>query len=231
MTPVVFLPGMMCDHRLFAPQIAVVGQDRQVTVGDITRHETIQSLAAHVLETAPESFALCGLSMGGIVAMEIIRQAPQRIERLALLDTNPLAELPEMQARRTPQIAQVKAGKLRDVMRDEMKPNYLAEGPNKQTILDLCMDMAQDLGPDVFVRQSKALRSRPDQRATLKTVRVPTLILCGHEDRACPVERHELMHKLILHSTLTIIEQAGHLPTLENPNETTVALSRWLEDT
>ena len=172
----------------------------------------MQALAAEVLAHAPPRFALAGLSMGGIVAMEILAQAPERIERLALLDTNPRSELPEIQARRAPQIEAVQAGHLREVMRDEMKPNYLAEGPGRQAVLDLCMDMAMALGPDVFVNQSRALRDRPDRQDVLRAVNVPTLLLCGREDRLCPVERHELMHGLIPGSTLEIIEGAAHLP-------------------
>ena len=230
MTPLVLLPGMMCDARMFAPQIAALGRDREITVGDITGHDTMHGLATSVLATAPQRFALAGLSMGGIVAMEVVRLAPQRVTRLALLDANPLAEAPAMRDRRTPQIENVKAGRLRTVMRDEMKPNYLADGDGKQAILDLCMEMAEDLGAEVFIRQSLALRDRPDQQDTLRAVTVPTLILCGREDRACPVERHELMHRLIPHSTLTIIDGAGHLPTLEKPDQTNAALARWLED-
>ena len=187
MTPLVLLPGMMCDARMFAPQIAALGRDREITVGDITGHDTMHGLATSVLATAPKRFALAGLSMGGIVAMEVVRLAPQRVTRLALLDTNPLAETPVMRDRRTPQIENVKAGRLRAVMRDEMKPNYLADGDGKQAILDLCMEMAEDLGAEVFIRQSLALRDRPDQQDTLRAVTVPTLILCGREDRACPV--------------------------------------------
>lgn len=227
----VLLPGMMCDHRVFSHQINVLREDRDVIVGDITRHASTHEIAAAILGQAPERFALAGLSMGGIVAMEIMAQAPHRVERLALLDTNPRAETPEMKARRGPQIAKVEAGDLRRVMRDEMKPNYLAEGPDKKRILDLCMEMAEGLGPDVFIRQSLALRDRPDRQETLKSISVPTLILCGREDRACPVERHELMHRLIPLSKIIVVENAGHLPTLEKPEKTTAALLRWLEDT
>ncbi|MFD1797363.1 alpha/beta fold hydrolase [Paracoccus aurantiacus] len=224
------LPGMMCDARLFGPQIAAFGRDRAIQVPAMGRHDSITALAADVLEHAPPRFALAGLSMGGILAMEITAQAPARVERLALLDTNPRAELPEVKAGRTPQMEAARSGNLREVMRDEMKPNYLADGPGKQAVLDLCMDMAMDLGPEVFVNQSLALRDRPDQQDTLRRVNVPTLVLCGREDRLCPVERHELMHRLIPGSTLTIIDGAGHLPVLEKPDETTAALARWLEE-
>ena len=197
----------------------------------LSQQDSVGAMAAEILNNAPPRFALAGLSMGGIVAMEVLRQAPDRVERLALLDTNPLAEASEVKARRAPQMAAVREGRLRQVMRDEMKPNYLANGPRQGAILDLCMAMATDLGPDVFLRQSQALMDRHDQRATLSAYTCKTLVLCGRADGLCPVERHQLMHDLLPDSVLTIIEDAGHLPTLEQPQETTAALIRWLEDT
>lgn len=229
MTPLVFLPGMMCDGRLFAPQIAALGLARTVHLAPVCNHDTIEALAGEVLDHAPPRFALAGLSMGGIVAMEIMAQAPERVVRLALLDTNPKAELPEIKARRGPQIEAVSGGALRAVMRDEMKPNYLADGPRKQAVMDLCMEMAMALGPEVFVRQSIALRDRRDRQQVLSEVRVPTLILCGRDDQLCPVERHQLMHRLIPGAHLAIIDGAAHMPTLEQSVATTAALADWLE--
>ncbi|WP_298857788.1 alpha/beta hydrolase [uncultured Sulfitobacter sp.] len=228
--PLVLLPGLMCDARLFAPQVEALSANWPVTVADMSGHDRVEALAAGILADAPPMFALGGLSMGGIVAMEVLRQAPDRVAKLALMDTNPLAEAPEMQVRRGPQLEKALAGQLEQVMREEMKPNYLTEGPQRAAILDLCMDMAMDLGADVFVRQSMALRGRPDQRDTLRGVCVPTLVLCGRDDRLCPVARHELMHELVVSSVLEIIEGAGHLPTLEQPQQTTAALLRWMED-
>ncbi len=227
-TPLVFLPGMMCDARLFGPQIEALTPARAVSCPDIGKADSIEALAENVLANAPEAFALAGLSMGGIVAMEVLRQAPTRLKGLALLDTNPLAELPEIAANRARQMERARNGELFSVMRDEMKPNYLARGLRREEVLGLCMDMAMDLGPEVFCRQSIALRDRPDQTATLNHCEMPTLILCGREDGLCPVSRHELMHDLVKDSTLTIIEGAGHMPTLEMPADTTAALSLWL---
>ena len=229
MTPLVLLPGMMCDARLWTPQMGAVGR-RPVLHAPVTEHDTVSGLASAVLAVAPPRFALAGLSMGGIVAMEIVRQAPERVERLALLDTNPRAELPEVRAAREPQIEAVRRGRLRDVMRDELKPNYLAETPRKRDVLDLCMDMALTLGPEVFERQSRALASRPDQQKTLSAYRGPTLILMGEEDRLCPRDRHELLHSLIPGSRFVTVSGAGHLPTLEQPEKTTAELVRWLEE-
>ncbi|MEM9788151.1 MAG: alpha/beta fold hydrolase [Pseudomonadota bacterium] len=226
--PLLLLPGMMCDARLYGPQIAAFSHQRPIMTAPQTGRDTVAGLATDILATAPPHFALAGLSMGGIVAMEVFRQAPDRITRLALLDTNPKAEAAAVVAQREPQIAKVKDGHLRAIMRDEMKPNYLTDGPHMGQILDLCMAMAETLGPDVFIAQSRALQTRPDQQETLKTVRVPTLVLCGEDDTLCPLHRHELMHDLIPGSTLTVIKGAGHLPTLEQPDATNEALAKWL---
>ena len=160
--------------------------------------------------------------------MEVVRQAPDRVTRLCLMDTNPLSETPEKAAGREPQIVAVKAGRMEEIMRDEMKPDYLANGPNRGQILNLVMSMAHNLGPDAFVRQSRALQRRRDQQATLRKLKCPTLILCGREDALCPVARHEFMAELIEPARLCVIEGAGHLPTLEQPAATNAALREWL---
>ena len=230
MTPLLLLPGMMCDARLFGPQIEAFSGRVPLMSVPMGGHDDMGALAREVLNMAPARFAMAGLSMGGILAMEVLRLAPERVVGLALMDTNPLAETDAVKTRRTPQIAAALAGDLRRVMRDEMKPNYLADGPNMGAILDLCMAMAMDLGPEVFVNQSKALRDRRDQCETLRGFDGPSLVLSGREDTLCPIARHELMHDLLANSRFEIIENAGHLPTLENPKATTEARGRWLED-
>jgi pimeloyl-ACP methyl ester carboxylesterase len=226
--PLVLLPGMMCDARLYGAQIAAFSHERTIMITPQTGRDTVAAIAADVLDAAPPKFALAGLSMGGIVAMEVMRQAPKRITRLALLDTNPKAEPQAVADMREPQIAKAQSGALQALMRDEMMPHFLTEGPNTAQILDLCMVMAETLGPDVFVDQSRALQTRPDQQETLRQVKVPALILCGEDDRLCPLHRHEVMHGLIPGSTLTVIKGAGHLPTLEQPDATNDALVHWL---
>jgi pimeloyl-ACP methyl ester carboxylesterase len=229
MTPLLLIPGMMCDARLFAPQIAAISGTRFVACAPISEHEEVNALANDVLDNAPPKFALAGLSMGGIVAMEMLRLAPDRIDRIALIDTNPLAESETVQARRLPQIKAVLDGRLAEIMREEMKPNYLTDGPRRGEVLDLCMDMALGLGPDVFVNQSRALMGRPDQSETLRGTSVPALVMCGRDDTLCPLSRHELMADLLCNSHFEVIENAGHLPTLEQPDATNAALIRWLE--
>jgi pimeloyl-ACP methyl ester carboxylesterase len=227
--PLVFLPGMMCDARLFGPQIAELSADHCVTVAPVTQGERIEEIASGLLDQLPARFALAGLSMGGIVAMELLRRAPDRITRIALMDTNPLAETPPVAAAREPQIVGVRTGRLEQVMREEMKPHYLAPGPHRAEVLDLVMDMALTLGADTFVRQSRALQRRRDQQGTLRKCKVPTLVLCGAHDALCPVKRHTFMAELIPYAKLVVLENAGHLPTLETPAETTQALRDWLK--
>ena len=228
MTPLVFLPGMMCDARLFGPQLKAL--EGSCMTMPIHAHDTVEKLAADVLKEAPATFALAGLSMGGIVAMEVIAQAPDRVAGLALMDTNPKAEHPKVADSRGPQMDRVRVGELKAVMRDEMKPNYLTNGPKRTEILDLCMEMANDLESEAFINQSLALMARPDQQETLQSYKQPTLILCGEDDALCPVHRHTLMKELMPHATLAILKNAGHLPTLEQPDATTATLNAWLEE-
>lgn len=226
--PVVFLPGMMCDARLFEPQIRTLSATHPVMVAPITHGQRIEEIASALLPLLPSKFALAGLSMGGIVAMEILRRAPERVTRVALLDTNCLAETPQVAANREPQIVKVKSGKLTEVMRDELKPNYLAPGPHRPAVLQTVMDMAHTLGSEVFVDQSRALQRRRDQQSTLRKIKQPALVLCGAHDALCPVKRHSFMAELIPHARLVVLDDAGHLPTLETPDETTAALWEWL---
>ena len=228
--PLVLLPGMMCDARLFWPQIVEFGKDRAVMVAPLTGATTIAALAAQVLDAAPRRFALAGHCMGGIVAMEMMRRAPERVARLALMDSSALTETPQVAASREPQIVAVRAGRLSKLMRDELGPRSLAPGPNRADALDLFVEMAESLGPETFIAQSRALQRRPDQQKVLGTIRVPTLVLCGRHDTLCPVMRHEFMAGLIPNARLTILETAAHMPTLEAPRATNAALRDWLQN-
>ncbi|MCP5075757.1 MAG: alpha/beta fold hydrolase [Rhodobacteraceae bacterium] len=230
MTPLVLLPGMMCDARLFTPQIAAFSRRWSIFCAPLSRSASITGLASDILSDAPPRFALAGLSMGGIVAMEMLRQAPGRIDRIALLDTNPFAEIDAVKARRFRQMWAVENGELATVMREEMKPNYLSTGPRHEEILTLCMEMALDFGPHVFLTQSRALMDRADQIETLRQTNLPALVLCGRDDMLCPVSRHEMMADQIPGAQLEVVDGAGHLPTLEQPEITNAALARWLED-
>ena len=228
MKSLVMIPGMMCDERIFSPQIDSLGDEIELTIADISRFSSVVDLASDVLKKAPRKFSLLGHSMGGIIAMEMYSQEPNRIEKLILMDTNPNSELEEVKSKREPQIKDVSEGRLLNVMRDEMKPNYLAQSRNQSSVLNVCMDMALSLGPDVFINQSRALQTRADQQSNIQSINIPVLIICGSEDKLCTVERHEMMHNMISDSDLKIINNAGHMPTLEQPRETTEVLKEWL---
>lgn len=227
----VLLPGMMCDRRLYQPQIDYFSISREVIVVDFGLANTMRAMAETVLQQAPAKFALAGLSMGGIVAMEVMRIAPERVTRLALLDTNPRAELPEVQAARQPQMEAAASGGLEQIMREQMIARYFAGNTDASQLTEDATAMALDLGADVFVAQSQALATRPDQQDILAEVDVPTLILMGEEDLLCPKDRHDLMAQLMPHANYTIIPDAGHIPCLEQPQLTNRALEAWLQAT
>ena len=227
--PLVLLPGMMCDARLFAPQITDLSRDHAVTIAPITQGERIEEIASGLLDILPAKFALAGLSMGGIVAMELLRRAPERITRIALMDTNPLAETPQSAAAYEPMIIGARAGRLDEVLRGFMKPEFLAPGPQRPAVLNKVFEMGRDLGPEILIRQVRALQRRRDQQPALRRCKVPALVLCGAHDTLTPLKRHAFMAELIPYAKLEVIEDAGHLPTLEAPEAVTAALRAWMK--
>ncbi|WP_299887038.1 alpha/beta fold hydrolase [uncultured Ruegeria sp.] len=226
--PLVFLPGLMCDARLFRPQIDVMSRDRAVTVAPISSGERIEEIASGLLDQLPHRFALAGLSMGGVVALELIRRAPERVSRLCLMATDAQADTPQIAAGREDLIVAARSGRLEEAMRRVVGSDTLAPGPRRIPILNNLLSMAMDLGPELFVRQMQALQRRPDQQGTLRRIKVPTLILCGSHDTLTPVRKHAFMADLIPGAVLQTIENAGHLPTLETPNVVIDALRNWL---
>lgn len=227
--PIVLLPGMMCDARMYAPQLEVLSRMAPTTVAPICYGDRIEEIAQGLLDQLPARFALAGLSMGGIVAMEILRRAPDRVSRIALMDTNALAETPQSATVYEPWIIAAKSGRFDDALREMMRPDFLAQGPKRMAVLNQFFEMAQNFGPDVFVRQCRALQRRRDMQSALRRCKVPALVLCGAEDRMTPVKRHQSMAQLLPYAQLQIIEGAGHLPTLEQPDQVTAALLGWLK--
>lgn len=230
---ILFIPGMMCDERVWQPQLEYFSSRAhpyEAACADITRHRTMAAIGEALLrEISWTSFAVAGLSMGGIVAMELLRQAPHRITRCALLDTNHRAELSDRQARRQQEIKRVQAGQLRELIVEDMKPAYLS--PNRdyeRDFLHLILDMAMALGAEAFINQALALRDRPDYSDTLQQTTCPLLLLCGEDDSLCPPSRHREMKELNNQADLCIIKSAGHITSLEQPAAVNRALSDWL---
>lgn len=220
---ILLLPGMMCDARLWHFQAAALPQP--VFHAETTRADNFPTMAEQVLAVSPQRFALAGLSMGGILAFEIWRQAPERVTHMALLDTNPHAEIPERKALRPQQIETALAGGLRELAIESLKPLYLAEAHrDNEGLLGTILDMALDLGPEVFRRQSLALRDRVDSVPTLATIDCPAVVICGDEDTLCPIEYHRLMAEKIPRARLVVVENCGHLSSLEQPEVVTEEL-------
>ncbi len=226
--PLLFIPGMMCDVRLFEHQVEHFSQERNVMIACATRGERIEEIASTILMESPHKFALAGLSMGGIIAMEILRRAPERVTRICLMDTNPLAETPQSAAAYEPMIVGIKSGRMMDMIRGFLKPEFLAPGPGRMAVLARMQEMAESLGPEVFMRQIRALQRRRDQQAVLRKCRVPALVMCGAHDGLTPPKRHEFMAELIPYAKLSIVETAGHVPTLEAPEVVNGLLTEWL---
>lgn len=227
--PIVFAPGMMCDSALFEKQMAALEPDRTVCVADFSRDASIAGIAERLLRDAPPRFYLAGLSMGGIVAFEVWRQAPDRMAGLALLNTTPFADSPARSQTRLSQIDRVGKGQLKTVVMEELKPNYLADAHKQdQALLNDIYAMAERLGPDVFVAQSRALMGRDDSTQTLEKITCPTLIIAGEDDEVCPPELHEIMHQGISGSSYHVLPDCGHLSTMESPNDITKLLQSHL---
>ncbi|WP_192966208.1 alpha/beta fold hydrolase [Phycobacter azelaicus] len=226
--PLVLLPGMMCDARIFTPQIEALSAHVPITVAPLLGGDRIEAIAAHILNMLPERFALAGLSMGGIIAMEILRRAPGRVSRLCLMATTPLAETPAQAAEREPLIIGARTGRLGEMLEKALPAECLAPGAGRAEILNKVQQMGQAFGSDVFVNQNRALQRRMDQQAAARRCHVPALILCGEFDRLTPVKRHELLASLIPQATFEVISGAGHLPSLEQPELVTRAMMSWL---
>ena len=229
--PLLLLPGSLCTDLLFQTQISFFKGHREVIVANFFNCDSIETMATKVLSEAPAEFALAGLSMGGIVTLEMFRQAPQRIKRVALLDTNPRDELPENQTIRYQQMNNVAEGgvkRLKTLVSQQLMPKYAFDPEQLSQLEPLVMKMALDVGADEFINQWRALASRVDSWSMLKDIRCPTLILCGAHDALCNEKLHRDMALEIKHARLEIIEEAGHLSTLDAPEQVNRALENWL---
>jgi pimeloyl-ACP methyl ester carboxylesterase len=226
--PLVLLPGLLCDVALWAPQVAALSDIADPSVADLSRDDSLAGMARRVLSAAPERFALAGLSMGGYVAQEIMRRSPERVTRLALLDTSARADTPERAAQRRGFIELAHKGQFKGIQ-PRMLPVYLhPDHLQDKAITDAVLAMAERVGKDAFLRQQQAIMNRPDGRGDLKRIAVPTLVLCGRDDQATPYEHNAEIAGLIPGATLVAIDRCGHLSTMEKPAEVSAAMRRWL---
>lgn len=225
------LPGLLCDAALWGPQVEALANVADFWIPDLRTQPTIREMGQSVLDEAPFStFALAGLSMGGYVAMEMMRRAPGRVARLALLDTRAKPDTPEESERRRELIRLAQTERGFTPVTNRMLPLLVHPSRVKDApLVKVIRDMAERTGIEGFVRQQTAIIGRPDSRPGLKDINVPTLILCGREDAITPLARHEDMAALIPGSRLEIIEECGHLSTLEQPEEVNRAVRAWLE--
>jgi pimeloyl-ACP methyl ester carboxylesterase len=224
----VLLPGLLNTRRLYEQQIADLADVADEIVPELWHHDTIGAMAQATLDAAPEKFALGGFSMGGYVALEIMRRAPQRVERLALMDTQATPDTPEATARRRGFIEQTKLGRFHGVQPSLLPTIIHRSRLQDQSVVQPIIEMAAEVGADGFCREQTAMIDRADSRPLLVEIRQPTLVLVGRQDYATPLVRAEEMAADIAHSRLVVIEECGHMTPLEKPAEVTAALRRWL---
>lgn len=227
-TNLVMIPGLLCDARLWAHQSEHLADIADCMVADITGSESVDELADSVLASAPEKFALAGLSMGGYVAHAIMRRAPGRVTRLALIDTSARADTQEQLVRRRQLIDMTNYGKFRGVT-DRLLPILVHEARlAEESLINEIKKMSEHVGSEAFTRQQHAIMGRPDSRPFLIEYGVPTLVMCGRQDALTPLEHSQEMAAAIPGSRLAVIEDCGHLSTMERPQAATALMRQWL---
>lgn len=225
-----FLPGTLCDARVWGDSIGTLGTEWNCVFVQYRLEESISDMAATALAQAAGPVIPIGLSMGGIVALEIWRQAAARVAALALFDTDPGADKPERRAQRDAQVLCATHGDFRAMVESQLTRAYFsASGSAAPSLRDMVVAMALEQGVGAFAAQATALATRPDSWPLLELIDVPTLVACGDEDRICPPEGHERMASLLPTATLRFIRAAGHLAPLEQPSATTRELRTWLD--
>lgn len=224
----VLIPGLACTARLFGPQMAALGSERTILVADHTQDDSIPAIAARLLRGAPERFAVAGLSMGGYIALEVMRQAPERVTRLALLDTSARPDSVEASLDRERLIALAQAGRFEDI-HSKLWPRLVH--PNRQADHDLqgiVLGMMREIGAEAYIRQQRAIMARADSRPNLPGIEIPTLVLVGEGDAITPPEIAREMAEMIEWASLVVVPESGHLSTLEQPEQVTQTLRLWL---
>lgn len=226
--PLVLVPGLLLTEGMWAHQTRHLADVAEITIADTLRDESIEEMADRLLAEAPARFALAGLSMGGYVAMAVMRKAPERVTKLALMDTQARPDTAEATRRRRGLIALSDQGKFKGVTPRLLPMLVHEERLEDRSLVDPIMAMAEAVGQAGFVRQQTAIMGRPDARPGLARVACPTLVLCGRQDALTPLALHEEMADLIPGARLAIIEECGHLPPLERPHAATALLRDWL---
>ena len=226
--PLVLIPGLMCDARVFGDIAGPLSRSRPIIVAAPVAGERIEEIASNLLGQLPARFALLGQGMGGLVALELLRRAPTRATRIALVATSPLPATPEEAAAKENAIVKAKAGRLADALDAEIPAGALHAGTREPTRATL-RAMAEGLGPRVFVQQLRAIQRRKDVQSVLRQVTQPALVLAGAADTLVPVKRQTFTSEMIPHARLEVLDDAGHLPSLEAPEAVLKALGRWLE--
>lgn len=215
--PVVFLPGLLCDQSLWRRQIDALADCCAPFVADLTLDDSIAAMAERTLVAAPSSFSLVALSMGGYVALEIMRQAPERVRRLALIDTSARPDTPERTRERLRGIQSLERGKFLGVSRPLLR-NLVHHSHLEDQVADAMQAMAGRVGKSAFLRQQRAIMGRPDNRDHLGDIVVPTLIVVGRQDRITPLDHAHEMHEAIKGSSFHVVEHCGHMAALEEPD-------------
>jgi pimeloyl-ACP methyl ester carboxylesterase len=226
--PIVLIPGLTCSARLYAEQIPALWRFGPVTVADHRRDDSMAGIARRILAAAPPRFALAGLSMGGYIAFEIMRQAPARVAKLALLDTGARAETPEQTERRKVVIALAKSGRYAEVPEIAFPIYVHRNRHNDAGLKEIVRMMSAETGVDAFLLQQQAIIGRPDSRPGLGAIKCPTLVLVGDGDEATPPELAREIASAIGDARLVVIGDCGHLSTLDQPEQVTAALVDWM---
>lgn len=228
--PVLILaPGLLCDGALWRHQSEHLSDIAEVTVADFTGHETMAGMAASVLAMTPGSFALAGLSMGGYVAQEIMRRAPERVTRLALMDTSSRADSEAQRTRRTSLLSQLEHGDFKGVTTRLLPLLIHRDRLADEALISVVQHSAANVGGEAYRRQQRAIMGRVDGRKDLKKIKCPTLVLCGRQDALTPPELHEEMAAEIPRAALVVIEESGHLAPLERPRAVSAVMRYWLQ--
>ena len=226
--PMVLVPGLLCTARLYAEQVPVLWRFGPVMIADHRRDDTAAAIAARILAAAPPRFALAGLSMGGYLALEVMRQAPDRVARLALLDTNARGDTPEISERRRRQIELAQNGRLGEIV-DQQLPLFVHRDRRGDTsLIEIVRVMAEETGAEAFMRQQRALMRRSDLRPHLAAIRCSTLVLVGDGDELTPPTLAKEIAGSITGARLVVVPASGHLSTLEQPVAVNTALVEWM---